>query len=75
MPAGRKSKAIDPDDPLAGLTCSELRRMYRLGEIVTKIAEGNSEFREHMKDALDCFLKREQDRALFDLPPKQPIRH
>ena len=50
----------------------ETRRKILVGSMVLGLVERGEWPEERLKAALDRFLEREQDRALFELPPKAP---
>jgi hypothetical protein len=49
------------------------KKLYLLGEMTLEEAERNPVFREEMRTSIDSYLTEEEDRALFDLPPKPKL--
>ena len=50
------------------------KKLYLMGSFALEEAERNPTFREELYASLESCLTEEEDRALFDLPPKEKAK-
>ena len=49
-----------------------MRRLILMGSYMEHITTDDEAAKDRLMKGLDCFLERDRDRILFDLPPRPP---